>query len=364
MTAPAIRRAVSLLPSCATTGIGSLPHTQLELALQMALSVDVPFLPQLPADNPSELMIPAALEGVPGLSFDNDGTSTIDLAQWREAQEAFGARIEKALQSEELSGFEPSVTACRAWRPFLWEVEHRKLALAKVQIAGPATVRWVTKTSEGRPASQVVELDRQLFRLLLAKSLAMVKALRRVGATPILFLDEPGLYALDLRDPSHLVVLQELRMLILAVQREGGLVGLHCCSNTLWSALLRLGLDLLSLDVRLSLDAVVEDNAAFDAFVASGAALSLGIIPTNLESTYSVEELVDSVDATLRATLPNPARYAALIKRCMLTPACGLALRKVIDAETAFDELRQAQKRLRSLIETDDADLGAPAPSN
>ena len=30
-------RALSLLPPCATTGIGSLPHTQLEMALQNAL---------------------------------------------------------------------------------------------------------------------------------------------------------------------------------------------------------------------------------------------------------------------------------------------------------------------------------------
>lgn len=362
MTAPAIRRAVSLLPACATTGIGSLPHTQLELALQMALQVDVPYLPQLPAGNASELMIPAALDGLPGLGFDPEGMVTIDLEQWRAGRDAFGERIERALQSEDLAAFEPSVTACRAWKPFLWEVEHRKLALSKVQIAGPATVRWVAKTSDGTPAAQIAELDRQIFRLLLAKSLALVKALRRVGSTPILFLDEPGLYALDLRDPSHLVVLQELKMLVLAVQREGALVGLHCCSNTHWPSVLGLGLDLLSLDVRLSLDAVVEDAKAFDSFVASGAALSLGIVPTNLESNYVVKDLVDSVDATLRATLRNPARYSALMRRCVLTPACGLALRKVTDAEKVFEDLREAQKYLRHLAEAASAELGA-APS-
>ena len=77
-----VRQALALLPRGAITGIGSLPHTQMELALQMALSVDVPYLPQLPAENPSELMVPAALEGLPGLHAGEDGACTVDLGGW------------------------------------------------------------------------------------------------------------------------------------------------------------------------------------------------------------------------------------------------------------------------------------------
>jgi hypothetical protein len=35
----------------------------------------------------------------------------------------------------------------------------------------------------------------------------------------------------------------------------------------------------------------------------------------------------------------------------VLTPACGLALRTVLDAERTFDQLRQAQKSLTRLLE-------------
>ncbi|MDQ3265101.1 MAG: hypothetical protein M3Y59_15820 [Myxococcota bacterium] len=346
MTAPSIRRAVSLLPSCATTGIGSLPHTQLELGLQLALQVDIPYLPQLPSQNPAELMIPAALEGFPGAVFDPEGMATIVVDHWREARTGFGERLELALQSGQLEAFEPTPSANRAWRPFLWEVEHRKLALAKVQLAGPATVRWVTQTTAGTVAAQVPELDQQLFRLILARALAMVKAVRRAGATPILYLDEPGLYALNLQDPTHLLVLQELKVLVAALQREGALVGIHCCGNTRWPAVLGLGADLISLDVRLSLDALVEDQAAFEAFLATGATLSLGIIPTNLDARYEVRNLVDSVEATLRATLKTDRRFQEVLGRCVLTPACGLALRNIVDVERVFEDLRAAQKRL------------------
>jgi hypothetical protein len=316
----------------------------------MALAHDVPFLAQLPRADPAELMIPAALEGLPGLQFDSDGVCTVDLQQWQGHRERFTLQIEGALQSGELSSFEPSPASCRSFRPFLWEVEHRKLPFAKVQLAGPATVRWVTKTSLGSPASEMPELDQQIFRLLLARALAQVKAVRRAGATPIIFLDEPGLYALELGNVRHVLVLKELEMLAVALQREGALVGVHCCSNTRWGALLGLGLDLLSIDARLSLDAVLEESRAFWAFMASGSTLSLGIVPTDLATAYVLSELVDSVEASFRATAPRGLSFEGLLSQMLLTPACGLGMRSVPDCERIVGEVRQAQRELRSLV--------------
>lgn len=362
MSAPNVRKALSLLPPCATTGIGSLPHTQLEMALQMAFQVDIPYLPQLPSGAPGELMIASALDGLPGLRFDADGITTVDTAEWEREREPFGLSIEAALQSDALTPFEPTPQACRAFRPFLWEVENRKLALAKVQIAGPCTVRWVAKTSDGRPTADLPALDQQIFRLLLAKSLALVKAVRRTNATPLFYLDEPGLYALDRKDARHLLALQELKVLAMALHREGALVGLHCCSNTDWPAILDLGvLDVLSIDVRLSLDAVLEDAAALKRFLASGATLSLGIVPTNLDATYAIPELVDSVEASLSATLGR-ASYASALSHVLLTPACGLAMRTVPDSERIFDELRQAQRAVRAAVAAELPAGGSPFP--
>ncbi len=341
------RKALKLLPPCATTGIGSLPHTQQELALQMALLHDVPFLPQLPASDPQELMIPAALEGLPGLSWDPEGVCTVDVEVWQKQRDRVTLQIEAALQSGQLGAYEPSAAACRSFRPFLWEIEHRKLPFAKVQLAGPATVRWVARTSSGQPASEVPELDQQIFRLLLARSLALVKAVRRAGATPLFFLDEPGLYALDRRNLRHVLVLQELKMLVMAAQREGAVVGLHCCSNTDWRAVLELGLDVLSIDARLSLDAVLEERDLWLRFLAEGSTLALGIVPTDLKSAYQLDELVESVEASLRATTPASMPFEAVLAGMLLTPACGLGMRTVKDAERIVNEVRQAQRKLR-----------------
>lgn len=343
------RLALGLLPPCATTGIGSLPHSQLELGLQMALQQDIPYLPQLPRGRPGELMIGAALDGLPGLQLGDEGLVEIDLERWHTRREAFSLEIEEALASERLSGFEPSANACRALQPFLFEIEARRASFAKVQLAGPTTVRWATKTTDGRAVSEISELDQQIYRLVLARALALVRAVRRTQTTPIIFLDEPGLFALDPFDVRHLVALSELRMLVVALQREGALVGLHCCSNTAWPQVLDLGLDLVSIDARLSLDAVVEDQEAWGRFISSGATLSLGIVPTDLASDYELGELCESVEATLRATTPEGLPFEALLSRILLTPACGLGLRTVLDAERIVGEVREAQRRLRAV---------------
>ena len=339
------RSALALLPPRATTAIGSLPHTQGELGLQLAFQLDVPFLPELPGGNPAEFMMASALEGLPGLSFDAQGMCSVALAAWEAGAPAFAARLEAALASGDLSSFEPSASARRAWRPFLWEVQHRRLALAKAQLAGPATVRWGTLLEGGGPVSEHPGLDRQVFRLLLARCLAMVKALRVAGATPLFYLDEPGLYALDTEDGRHLLMLQELRLLVVALQREGALVGLHCCGNTRWEALLELGLDLLSFDVRLSLDALLDVPGPLEAFLRSGGALSLGIVPTDLGEEASMLDLAAATEASLESVLGSATAQAAL-ERSVLTPACGLALRTVPDAEQIVEQLRVAQAAL------------------
>lgn len=353
MSAPIIRRAVQLLPSCASTGIGSMPHTQVELGLQAALAMDIPFLPQLPRRHAAEFMIPSAIEGLPGLSFDEEGMCTVDLAQWEAGRQAFEARMDEALASGQLEAFEPTPEGCRAWRPFLWEVENRKLALSKAQIAGPFTVLSVARTSLGSPTLEVPGLDKALYRLVMARSLAMVKALRRTGTTPLFFLDEPGLYAFQRSQPRHLLALQEMKLLVLALQREGALVGIHCCGNTDWGALLDVQPDVLSLDVRLSLDAMLEETDALARFLGSGATLSLGIVPTDLTSTYDVTELTDSVEASLRAALPRGYSFTQVLAHVLLTPACGLAMRSVKDAENILSELRTAQRRLHHTLDTE-----------
>lgn len=340
----------SPLPGLATSGIGSLPHTQLELALQQAFAVDVPFLPQLPATNPAELMIPQALEGLPGLSSDDTGESRVDLAKWQRGSRDLAVRLERAIAGQELSYFEPTPLTCRAWKPFLWDVQEKRRPWAKAQVTGPMTLRFVLRLEDGRPLSAAPEVEAQVLKLALARALAMARAVKETGAHPVIFLDEPGLYAFDRKNPQHLIALQELRIVLLALRKEGATVGIHCCSNTDWATLLGLDIDLLSIDARLSLGAVLSQRPAFEAFLAAGKRLSIGIIPTNLDATYDVGELVGGMLDTLHTHLGKPELVDRVVSSALLTPACGLALRTVSDAERVFTELDAARELLRGKL--------------
>jgi len=60
------------LPKCQTTAMGILPHADVERALGLALSLDIPFWPQLPQVSYFEDMYVQALEHFPGITIDAD----------------------------------------------------------------------------------------------------------------------------------------------------------------------------------------------------------------------------------------------------------------------------------------------------
>jgi hypothetical protein len=335
------------------TGIGSLPHHNVDAALEYSLRMSIPFLPQIPIRNPWEYMIPQALEGLPGLEVDRDGSFVLDEDLWKKRAPEFGRKLDAAFASNprDLAGFEafePGATTSSCWQPFLWELSERKIAEAKIQIAGPLTSQWVLRFKSGSDVASDTAVSSRIFQLVLARSIAMVRRLKSSGIQPILYLDEPGLYGLLARDPKHLLALQELKLVVQTLRKEGATVGLHCCSNTDWKAVLELGLDVLSIDAALSLENVATHAGdALETFLHSGGMLSLGIIPTgraSLVHAASPEELFHRTLETFGRwphARSNPALIHKALSEAICTPACGLALQSVGEAEWIASSLEQ-----------------------
>src|SRR4030042_6442392 len=61
---------IRFTPNCRTTAMGIMPHTNMERALKVALSLDLPFWPQLPKVSYLEDMYAQALEHFPGVRID------------------------------------------------------------------------------------------------------------------------------------------------------------------------------------------------------------------------------------------------------------------------------------------------------
>ena len=83
----------------ATTGIGSLPHHNIDAALAFSFQTSIPFLPQIPIRNPWEYMIAQALEGIPGLIVEKDGAVSIDIDVWTGRMRAFDERLSNSFNS-------------------------------------------------------------------------------------------------------------------------------------------------------------------------------------------------------------------------------------------------------------------------
>ena len=123
-------------------------------------------------------------------------------------------------------------------------------------------VIFIRALTDGGFADRNPEVGTQVFRLVLARAIAMCRRVRSIGVQPILFLDEPGFYGFSPKNPRHVLALQELRVFLQTMRREQVLVGIHCCSNTDWASVLSLPLDILSIDTTLSLNLLLTQTEA------------------------------------------------------------------------------------------------------
>ncbi len=338
-----------------TTGIGSLPHHNVDAALEFSFKHDIPYLPQIPIRNAWEYMIPQALEGLPGLLVEKDGTVLLDINVWSARAKAFSEKLslafENSISHRAFESFEPSAASFSSWQPFLWELQERKVKLAKIQLAGPLTSQWALKLLDSSSIFEHPDLTTQIYKLVLARTLAMCCRLKEVGVQPFCYIDEPALYAFSIKEPRHLLAVQELKILIQAMKKEGVLVGLHCCSNTNWKVVLELGLDFISLDVQLSLESVLACDEV-KLFLKAGGHFSFGVIPTSKTQAQdqlqlNPQEIFLVLKETLLKYKLDPKQVLA---QALYTPACGLALHSTSYAETVFEHLTNFRKELQRFL--------------
>jgi len=326
-----------------TTGIGSLPHAYIDAALKFSFKLSVPFLPQVPMRNPNEFMINQALEQLPGLEANDGAQIVLNETVWKQKHQAIREITEKAFDESKKPDafipFQPSPEVWTCWYPFLFELVEQDISFAKIELAGPMTCQWALQLGNGSGADKNPEIGMQVFRLTLARAIAMARQLKQRDVVPLFYLDEPGFYAFTSKNAHHVMALQELKLFIQTLQKEDTLVGVHICSNTEWDAILSLPIDVLSVDTNLSLSLLLTHRTALKQFINRGGRLSMGIVPTGVHTlkvqSFSAELLLQHFLATLHKHLQDdPILIRQILDTSLITPACGLALHSIGDAET------------------------------
>jgi hypothetical protein len=333
-------------------GVGSLPHLSLDAAIEFAFRFDIPFVPQLPALNAKEKMIPQALSGLIGFELPSDSDSldyrfqeetnpTAEAqAQWKRIQESL-SETQHTTSLRPFEAFLPPQETYRALRPFLWEASERGVPAVKVQLTGPWTcLQNLTglngkKGVELQPASQT-----RVLGWLLARSIALIRYIAESGVQPWLFIDEPYLFSLNPEtDPRQAAFAVELGVFFQTLQKEvkrfNGSLGLHCCSDPKWglflgkSARIPLTIDFLSVDAAVSGHTFATTaKTALEEFEAQGGAIIWGVIPSNLS-------LPDSQIPGKPHRTDTPP--------WMISPACGLAYHSTLETEEVFERLNRYQ---------------------
>ena len=320
----------AVLPALATFGIGSLPHTDGDAALACAFCLDIPTLPQLPMRDPQEFMLAAALRGFPGAR--SDGGGMVFVSPERKAKEEHTAG--RLAPSHALTD------------DFFAQASARQAHFVKLQFAGPCTLQWLVSLEDGQGLWEDAPLAQAAVEFVRDRAVEGTLRARASGAVPLVFFDEPGLYALDPHEPSHRARLAALALVVGDVQKVGAMVGLHCCADTAWKALMETGADVIAFDARLSLSQVLSEPATFE-FLTRGGRLAVGIVPTDAGPDFSSRRAAKEALDVIHAQVPGHVSLKALLSSLCLTPACGLAMQRVDDAERVLAYVREVQVYFR-----------------
>ncbi len=169
-----------------TTAMAVMPHTDAEQALEMALSLDVPFWPQLPNYSYYEDMYVQAAEHFPGIILDMDKRTL------RFSMDKFAEELEEALlRFDDPTYFDVSETYSAVYHRFL-ALDLKDRPAIRGQLEGPIIFGFNIMDQDDRPIL-FDDTVRPFMLDFMAKRLNVQLArLKQRNANAFMFVDEPA----------------------------------------------------------------------------------------------------------------------------------------------------------------------------
>jgi len=348
-------------PRCMATMIGSLPLTDPAAAVKLVLEHldEAPIWPELSSRSFREEMVPAHVEGLPGLRLDLEARKVwIDTEDPGLADEmaAFYERVMAAEESGDLSAFRvgPSHASALPVAIRVFEEGGRIFPCVKTHCSGPVSMQLSLTDASDRPLYYNEAYQDVLVRQLSLRGRWLIRQVRPFGEAVIAFLDEPSLAAFG--SSAYLGVLREevverLGAAVAALKTEGAVVGVHVCGNSDWPMILDTGADILNYDAYEYGESMLMYADRLAPHFERGGMLAWGIVPTSIavrtETAASLEErffaLVDDlagrgIDSQL------------ILDQSLITPACGLGPMRPEDARRAMALLRDLSRAVQAKV--------------
>ncbi len=346
---------MSFKPKFLASGIGSMPFSDVEHAVNISLSKmpEAPFWPQLPKLSLNEQMEVQYSESMPCVIIDREkGRMFFDTSgDYSEVFADFYEAYMLAMDPDDGNGDCSSAAISPDFSRGIYAFEKRllssggKVPFLKVQTTGPCSFA-LTVVDENKRAIYYNEE----FRDVVVKALAMkcrwqIQKFQPFADQIICFIDEPILSAFG--SSTYVSVRREdvvghLTELIEAIHQDKALAGIHCCGNTEWSILIDAGVDIVAFDAFEYGETIAIYPDSVKAHLERGGMLAWGVVPT---STAVREQTVDTMIVHFEKVLDHLAARGIdkqlIVEQAIITPSCGTGSMEPADAEKVFELNRQ-----------------------
>ncbi|WP_418790588.1 hypothetical protein [Phosphitispora sp. TUW77] len=326
-------------PEGLATGIGSVPHTDPDEAVKFIMSYfpEAPNWPQIPARGKQEGFINQFTRPLIelGIVVEKNEKQYFDTqqAQWGEKlarfYELYLAAMDGDSQALEFFKFpESAASGYYAFTRYLEENGTGSARYLKGQISGPLTLGLAMTDQDRRAIYYNPQARDVLIKTLALQGLNQVKVLARFGLPVLLFVDDPGLYALGQSMYITLKreeIIAELNSIYEAVQTVGALAGTHSCSGMDWSLLFESKVDIISFDAFEYFSTIASYMDEMKGFMARGGSLAWGIVPTSAESVFelTVDSLKSLWEERVHYLVEKGIDRQLIFDQAIITPACG-----------------------------------------
>ena len=327
-----------------TTAMAVMPHRDVDRALDLALSMDVPFWPQLPLFSYHEDMYVQASEHFPGIMVDMEKRTL------RFSMEKFINEFEETMANfDDPNYFDISDTYSVVYRRFL-ELDLSDRPAIRGQLEGPISFGFNVVDENDRPILFDDTIRPFMLEFMARRVNVQLNRLKKRNPNAFIYVDEPGLQFVfsGMAGYGDQSARADMETFFSMIERPRGV---HLCGNPDWDFLLGLDIDILSLDVHTNGEVFVCYAASIRKFLERGGTLVWGIVPTNFEpfEKDNMDSLQKRLGETWKALGKSGVDFQFLLSRSMLSPAtcCLVNPDGGETVEKAFEMVRNLSCRLR-----------------